>query len=308
VFSLAVFSLLIIYFINKYRKVISKKTKLIDKPDKIRKLHKKPTPLLGGTMVFSSFLLINLYLIFFKDLNSSSLIILASCFCCLVLGFVDDIKKISYKYKFLILIIIFLFVSLDTNFQINKIYISTFNKEFYLTSLIGAGEYSIQGRPEFDPSDVVPLSYKALTSGNYSIAIDHADGLFTNTNQAIYLKDNLTATEHNLQTSAYNFTSVAGTFTNRFEIIYQSQLSIENPTFNANQVIVYKNELNDFVINAGTTIMASVKVFDIRGRLLLERNNINASQTNMTVGMANEVLLVQITSEDGVVVIKKVVR
>jgi hypothetical protein len=182
------------------------------------------------------------------------------------------------------------------------------NKEFYLTSLIGAGEYSIQGRPEFDPSDVVPLSYKALTSGNYSIAIDHADGLFTNTNQAIYLKDNLTASEHNLQTGAYNFTSVAGTFTNRFEIIYQSQLSIENPTFNASQVIVYKNELNDFVINSGTIIMASVKVFDIRGRLLLERNNINASQTNMTVGMANEVLLVQITSEDGVVVTKKVVR
>jgi hypothetical protein len=132
--------------------------------------------------------------------------------------------------------------------------------------------------------------------------------LFTNTNQAIYLKDKLTATEHNLQTGAYNFTSVAGTFTNRFEIIYQSQLSIENPTFNANQVIVYKNELNDFVINAGTTIMASVKVFDIRGRLLLERNNINASQTTMTVGMANEVLLVQITSEDGVVVSKKVVK
>ena len=182
------------------------------------------------------------------------------------------------------------------------------NKEFYLTSLIGAGEYSIQGRPEFDPSDVVPLSYKALTSGNYSIAIDHTDGLFTNTNQAIYLKDNLTATEHDLQTGAYNFTSVAGTFTNRFEIIYQSQLSIQSPTFNTNQVIVYKNGVNDFVINAGTTIMTSVKVFDIRGRLLLESNNINASQTTMTVGMANEVLLVQITSEDGVVVTKKVVR
>ena len=70
-------------------------------------------------------------------------------------------------------------------------------------------------------------------------------------------------------------------------------------------MIVYKNGVNDFVINAGTTIMASVKVFDIRGRLLLERNNINASQTTMTVGMANEVLLVQITSEDGVVVTRK---
>lgn len=134
-YSLTVFSLLIIYFINKYRKEIAKKTKLIDKPDKIRKFHKKSTPLLGGIMIFSSFILINLYLIFFKNLNSSSLIILVSCVCCLVLGFVDDIKKISYKYKFSILIIIFLFVCIDTNFQINKIYFSTFNKEFYLNHL-----------------------------------------------------------------------------------------------------------------------------------------------------------------------------
>ena len=59
-FNLSLFSLLIIYFINKYRKEIGKKTKLIDRPDKIRKLHKKPTPLLGGIMVFSSFILINL--------------------------------------------------------------------------------------------------------------------------------------------------------------------------------------------------------------------------------------------------------
>ena len=51
-FNLTLFSLLIIYFINKYRKEIGKKTKLIDRPDKVRKLHKKPTPLLGGIMVF----------------------------------------------------------------------------------------------------------------------------------------------------------------------------------------------------------------------------------------------------------------
>ena len=59
----------------------------LDKPDKIRKLHKKPTPLLGGLMLFSTFLLINLYLIFLQDLKSSSLIIFASCFGCLNLVF-----------------------------------------------------------------------------------------------------------------------------------------------------------------------------------------------------------------------------
>jgi UDP-GlcNAc:undecaprenyl-phosphate GlcNAc-1-phosphate transferase len=136
--SLTVFFLsilFIIYFIDKYRKEIGKKTKLIDKPDKNRKLHSRPTPLLGGIMVFSSFVLMNLYLIFFQDFNSSFLIIFLSCTCCLVLGLIDDIKKISYGSKFLILIIIFLFSSLDTNLQINKIYFSTIEKEFYLNYL-----------------------------------------------------------------------------------------------------------------------------------------------------------------------------
>ena len=179
------------------------------------------------------------------------------------------------------------------------------NKEFYLTSLIGADEYSIQGRPDFDASDIVSLSYKAMTSGNYTISIDHTTGGFANTGQAIYLKDNLTNTLNNLNTTGYSFTTDAGTFNNRFEIVYQTQLS--NPTFTANTVVIY-NQNNEFVINSGNSIMASVKVFDIRGRLIEEKTGINASQTTIKGGSTNQVLLVQITSEDGVVVTKKVVR
>jgi UDP-GlcNAc:undecaprenyl-phosphate GlcNAc-1-phosphate transferase len=135
-FILILFSLLIIFLINKYRSKIAIKTNLIDKPDKIRKLHKKPIPLLGGTMIFSSFVLINLYLIFFQELEKNSLIIFLCCMFCFVLGLIDDIKKISYKYKFLILFIIFYtFVSLDPNLQLNKIYFSTLNKEFHLNHL-----------------------------------------------------------------------------------------------------------------------------------------------------------------------------
>ena len=181
------------------------------------------------------------------------------------------------------------------------------NKEFYLTSLIGAAEYSIQGRPDFDSSDTVPLSYKALTSGNYSISIYNTDGLFTDVSQPIYVKDNLTATEHNLRTGAYTFTSNAGTFNNRFEIIYQSQLGVGTPTFSANNVIIY-NQNNEFVVNAGNTIISSIKVFDIRGRLLEEKNGINATQSKIGSGIANQVLLVQIKSVDGITVTKKVVR
>ena len=135
-FSLIIFSLVIIYLINKYRNNIAQKTNLLDSPDRIRKLHKKKIPLLGGIMIFSSFILINLYLIFFQELTKTTFIIFICSMFCLILGLIDDIKKVSYKYKFLALIIIFyLFANLDPYLQINKIYFSTFDKEFYLNYL-----------------------------------------------------------------------------------------------------------------------------------------------------------------------------
>ncbi|WP_445454033.1 T9SS sorting signal type C domain-containing protein [Flavobacterium sp. 25HG05S-40] len=175
-----------------------------------------------------------------------------------------------------------------------------------LNSILDNTEYTIQGKSlPFNASDVIPLSFKVTTAGSYTIAIDHVDGLFTDGAQPIYLKDNLLVTEHNLQTGAYNFASDAGTFNNRFEIVYQSQLS--NPSFTVNTVVIY-NQNNEFVINSGTTEMASVKVFDIRGRLLQEKTNINANQTTINGGLSNEVLLVQITSNDGITVTKKVIN
>jgi hypothetical protein len=54
--------------------------------------------------------------------------------------------------------------------------------------------------------------------------------------------------------------------------------------------------------------MSNIKVYDVRGRLLQEYKNVNDSQTTINVGLVNQVLLVQITSEDGVMVTKKVIR
>jgi hypothetical protein len=54
--------------------------------------------------------------------------------------------------------------------------------------------------------------------------------------------------------------------------------------------------------------MESVKVFDVRGRLLVEQKGINAAQTTISGGLANEVLLLQITDIEGTVVTKKVIR
>jgi hypothetical protein len=177
-----------------------------------------------------------------------------------------------------------------------------------LTSLIGTNKYAIQGRQyPFDSTDIVPMSFKATTAGNYNIAIDHVDGLFSGFSN-IYLRDNLTGTVNNLTTSNYSFAANAGTDNSRFEVLYSLPLSNNNVTFNDNNVIVYKN--NETInINSGSQTMNNVKIYDIRGRLLIEKTNINASQiaiNSSTIG--NQVLVIQITSDTNIKVNKKIVN
>ena len=178
--------------------------------------------------------------------------------------------------------------------------------EIALTSLIQGTPYAIQGRGlPFRSTDVVPLNLKVTNAGSYTIAIDRVDGLFSNSEE-IYLKDNLTGVVHNLRTSAYDFTSDAGNFDTRFEIVYQMPtMTTGKPEFNANQVVLYKDLNNSLIVNTGSEKMKTVKVFDIQGRLLLEQNNIDAAQTALNINGSTEVILVQITTENGAVVTKK---
>jgi autotransporter-associated beta strand protein len=176
---------------------------------------------------------------------------------------------------------------------------------FALTSLINSEEYTIQGKPlPFDTNDTVPLGFKTNAAGNYTIGIDHVDGLFSN-GQTIYLKDNLVNTTYNLSSGDYSFASDAGTYNSRFEIVYQSALAL--PTFTANNVIVYSHN-GEITINSGKTPMNQVRIFDVRGRLLAEKNHINATETKLTVGAQNQVLLVKIGATKGSEVTKKIIQ
>ena len=170
-------------------------------------------------------------------------------------------------------------------------------------------EYTIQGRSlPFDTADQVAVGIVTLEGGEYKIAIGAVDGLFENQNQGIYLQDNLTGVVHDLRLAPYTFTANAGTFTNRFVVRYtNAALGIDTPVFNDNTVVVFKNTAG-LHINSGSIPMGAVEIYDIRGRQLATQKNIGASQISFTaLPMTNQVLLVKITSEDGVVVTKKVV-
>jgi hypothetical protein len=54
--------------------------------------------------------------------------------------------------------------------------------------------------------------------------------------------------------------------------------------------------------------MSTVKIFDTRGRIINEQKNINANQATLYAGETNQVLLLQITTDTGITVTKKVIR
>ncbi len=118
----------------------------LDKPDKLRKFHKKNTPLAGGIILF-----INIF-IYFTLLNFNKDIFSAEIFfynfsdlnyfiftCCLIflIGIIDDKIDLNASKKFSLLIIVliqFIFLSNDT--LIRSINLSFLDNTFYL------GKYS----------------------------------------------------------------------------------------------------------------------------------------------------------------------
>ena len=123
----------------------------------------------------------------------------------------------------------------------------------------------------------------------------------------IYLKDSLTNMIHNLTNGDYTFATEIGTFNNRFSVVYSATLSNASNVFDANNVLVFNNE-NSLNITSGNISMKSVKVFDLQGRTIFERNNVNANALSIENStLKNQVGIVQITSDANEIISKKVV-
>ena len=88
---------------------------ILDNPDKKRKFHKKPTPLIGGIIIFSNIILYNLFI---EENVQLEFIILVSLF--FILGFLDDIFNINAFLKLLVSILILsIFIN---DFQLDQVY------------------------------------------------------------------------------------------------------------------------------------------------------------------------------------------
>ena len=182
------------------------------------------------------------------------------------------------------------------------------NGTIALNSFLDSATYAIQGRPlPFDGTDEVPLSFKATNAGEYSIAIDHMDGLFIGL-QDVILMDNENGIETNLKSGSYTFSALAGETNSRFFLKYQKTLRTKAATFDENSVVVYKTNEKIIIKSNGLSI-ENVKLFDIGGRLLFEKRNVNSNETNIeSLKYGRQVLIANITSDNNILIRKKIVN
>ena len=177
---------------------------------------------------------------------------------------------------------------------------------FELYSLENNKEFSIQGRElPFDSNDVVKLGIIIPNTNTYSIGIGIVDGLFLNTNQNIYLRDNLLNTIHDLRSSPYSFSSTSGKDESRFELIFENETLGNEDFISTNGVTVYTN--NTINVNASSNIK-SVTVYDVLGRNLGMVRNVNNTDVSLNgIAKTQSTLVVIVELENGVQTTQKVI-
>ncbi|NMH28212.1 choice-of-anchor D domain-containing protein [Flavobacterium silvaticum] len=182
--------------------------------------------------------------------------------------------------------------------------VSTTQNAVSFYSVFDDEKYRIQGRPAFDSSDIVPLGFSTGYASEYSITIDHSEGVFDNEEQPVYLEDKLLGIIHNLKETPYVFSSGTGEFNTRFQLRYNLPLS--SPGISSQNDVIVSSRPGWLQVYSGQNI-ENIEVYDVLGRSVFKSGSIDALVFESTInGISDQVVLVKIDLIDGSQVTKKV--
>ncbi|MBP1838124.1 GEVED domain-containing protein [Formosa algae] len=197
--------------------------------------------------------------------------------------------------------------ALDSKDALYDAIIKDFNNTA-IYSIINDEAFIIQGKANpFEDTDLVPLGIVSLKKDEFTIGIEKLDGVFGNTDQAIYLEDLYENTIHNLRDSPYEFTSEIGTFNDRFILRYQdSTLSIDDVIADTDLKIIATQ--NFIKASTTTSTINKIIVYDIIGRVLYQANSLNATEIKLDqLAPTQSPLIVKATLSNGTTKIQKVI-
>ncbi|WP_445712703.1 T9SS sorting signal type C domain-containing protein [Flavobacterium sp.] len=174
-------------------------------------------------------------------------------------------------------------------------------------SIIPGHNLAIQAKAmPWQVTDQVPLGFKSTITASTSFDISISElGIFF-LDKDVFIEDKVENVFHDLKAAPYIFSSVAGVFDDRFVIHYQD-VSLSNNDFfeNQNSVYVFENNNKPKIVSSKSNI-TSVEVYDMLGRKLFSKDNINSKEFLLTELMqTNQALIIKTTLENNVTVAKK---
>lgn len=146
----------------------------------------------------------------------------------------------------------------------------------------------MQAYAEITPEKTVPLTLQ--TSGNFNYRIRATQFEDFDENQAIYLKDNQTGTYFDLKNDqAYEFSSSEGVFNNRFEIVFQEEvtLSIEEEEEYQYHFAYFNNDIEAFFLKGLQSDVKQFMIINILGQSVREYNNVGAQDLDNGLKISN---------------------
>ncbi|WP_281309431.1 T9SS sorting signal type C domain-containing protein [Flavobacterium flavigenum] len=177
--------------------------------------------------------------------------------------------------------------------------------DFY--SINDATDLTIQGRAlPFSDSDVVPLGYRSKIAGDFTIAIDQADGKLAT--QRIYLEDKQTGTINELTAKNYTFTTKAGTFKNRFVLRYKNTTLGTGDFETVDDAVWVVAQNKTITVNSTTENIDKVFIYDVSGKELYSKDKVgNLELILQNQPFAQQVLLIKVVLGNGYQTTKKVI-
>lgn len=137
----------------------------------------------------------------------------------------------------------------------------------FFTELLGE-KYMYKFVDSSFTSKQIPVSFKAVTEGSFSIDLDLYN---INSGWSISLEDKVTNAIHNLKNGAYNFTHTIGNQEDRF-VLHINKAAVGVEEVAANNIYAYVNSNALFVNLEQLGGKVQVALYDMNGRIMLSQN------------------------------------
>ncbi|NNL16081.1 MAG: T9SS type A sorting domain-containing protein [Flavobacteriaceae bacterium] len=108
-------------------------------------------------------------------------------------------------------------------------------------SLLNGQQYVIQAFAPYTPDKEIDLVLHA--SGNFTYTLKSTEISNFPEDQDLFIKDLLTGQSYDLRSTVpYNFTSVAGSFTDRFKVVFQDPEALSTEDITNDNILIYVNQ------------------------------------------------------------------